>query len=176
MFGTRRAAISLKILIYHGVTYTRGFYINVDFFFFNSLAAFFAVSRARKIFSGRPADISRLISERNTDIPQLLHKPPLDPATSSDDSCIYSRVRACAFVSLCPQYLGSASATDVSSYAVLKAMTLSPIRIIIHSGLTFSPPLPDFPFPCSISFSGKRLLRRRVWFCLTADKKLLHDE
>lgn len=50
-------------------------------------------------------------------------------------ACVHARVRT----SSTRDNLGAASSADVSSYSVLKAMTLSPIRAIIHLSWLFSP-------------------------------------
>lgn len=78
-------------------------------------------------------------------------------------ACVHASIRT----SSAPDNLGAASSADVSSYSVLKAMTLSPIRAIIHLSRLFSllklssSPLPPSPrilavqfYPCC--FHGKR--------------------
>jgi len=50
-------------------------------------------------------------------------------------ACVLARVRTSSAL----DNLGAASSADVSSYSVLKAMTLSPIRAIIHLSWLFSP-------------------------------------
>lgn len=52
-----------------------------------------------------------------------------------DSTCAHARVRT----SSTPDNLDAASSADVSSYLVLKAMTLSPIRAIIHLSWLSSP-------------------------------------